>query len=120
MQYSANDPRNISCCNGRPSAKRARCSPSNAYALWSFAKVLLAQNWEVAVAIEAMPTMRIPRQHDMIAHSNTARRAADLFNHSRSLVSEHHRHRVAQGTLDDLECDKARRRESEPEHHAAS
>ena len=117
MQYSPNDPRNISCCNGRPSAERGAALAVERHALRPFAEILLAQDRRVAVAIEAMPAMRVPRQHDMVADLNAARGGADLLDDAGGLVPEHDRHRIAQRSLDHFEIGVAEPGGADPHQH---
>ena len=73
MQYSPNDPRNISCCKLAAVGQRGAAFAVERTRLRPFAEIFLAQDRRIAVAIKAMPAMRIPRQHDMVADLHAAR-----------------------------------------------
>ena len=73
MQYSANAPRYIRCFSSRPSRRARAACAVELHARAAPAEIILAQDRQVAVAIEAMPAMRIPRQHDVIANGDAAR-----------------------------------------------
>ena len=63
----------------------------------------LAQDRQVAVAIEAMAAMRVPRQDDMVANRDAARLGPDFLDNAGRLVTEHNRHRIVQRAGDDFE-----------------
>jgi hypothetical protein len=60
-------------------------------ALWSFTQIRFAQDRLIAIAIKAVPTMRIPGQDDVIACSHGLDRSAYLFDDARSFVPQNHR-----------------------------
>ena len=63
----------------------------------------LAQDRLRAVAVKAVAAVRIPGQHDVIAGTDVAHRAADLLDHAGRLMAEDHRQRIAQRSIDHLE-----------------
>ena len=63
----------------------------------------LAQDRQVAVAIEAMAAMRVPRQDDMVADCDAACLGPDFLDNAGRLVTQHNRHRIAQRAGDDFE-----------------
>jgi DNA-binding GntR family transcriptional regulator len=74
------------------------------------AEIFLAQDRRIAVAIKAVPAMRIPRQHDMVADLRPARSRAGLLDHPGGFVPEHHRQRITQRTVNDFEIGMAKAR----------
>src|SRR4029450_4023000 len=85
--------------------------------LRAFGERLFTQNWQIAVAIEAVSAMRIPRQHDVIAFAIRPNISADLLDDPCCLMTEHDRHRVAQGALDHLEIGVAEPCSSDANQH---
>ena len=89
-QYSANPPRYISWCIGTPShASLGR--PSKWNALRPIGEELRTQDRLRAVAIEAVPTMRVPRQHHAIADRKVGDASADFDHLAGRLMPQHRR-----------------------------
>ena len=59
-------------------------------------QIALAQDRQIAVAVEAMAAMRVPRQDHMVADREPLCRRAALFDNPRRFVPEHDRQGVAQ------------------------
>src|SRR6202000_1787096 len=66
-------------------------------------KIRFAQNRKIAIAIEAVPAMRIPGQDDVVADGYTAGIAADLLDNAGRFMTEDNRHGIAQSAIDDFE-----------------
>ena len=120
MAYSAKAPRNISWRRSPPSPRRRRLSPSNATALRPVREIGLAEDRQVAVAIEAMAAMRVPRQDDVVADlRRPCASGPTVLDDARRLVAEHDRHRVAQRAFDDFEVGVAEPGRLDPHQHVA-
>ena len=107
MQYSPKAPRNIRCLSSAPSARPRLALAVELDGLRSLGEIVLAQDRQVAVAIEAVAAMRVPGQDDMIALPELSHGGPDLFDDARRFVAEHDRHRVAQRAVDDFKVGMA-------------
>jgi hypothetical protein len=62
-----------------------------------------AQDRLVALAVEAVPAVRVPRADDVIADLHLRDRRPHPLDHAGALVPQHDRQRIGQGALDHLE-----------------
>lgn len=83
------------------------------------AEISLAQDRQLAVAIEAMPAMRIPGQYDMVTDGDATRLSSDPLNDACRLVAEDDRHRIAQGPFDHFEIGVAQAGGLDSDQHVA-
>ncbi len=68
----------------------------------------LAQDRLVALAIEAMSAVRVPRAHHVIARCDLRDGAAHTFDDARAFVAEHDRQGIDEAALHDLEIGVAK------------
>ena len=87
------------------------------HGLRALAEIFLAQDRQVAVAIEAMPAMRIPRQDDVFALARSGTPATDVLDDARCLMAEHDRHRIAQRAVDHFQIGVAEAGGADPHQH---
>jgi hypothetical protein len=66
-------------------------------------ETFLAQDRQVAIAIEAMSAMRIPGEDDPLALARLGDAGAHVLDHACRLVAEHDWHRIAKRAIDDFE-----------------
>jgi len=88
--------------NGRTVTRHARAAIEQKAARLIAAE-RLAQNGQVALAVETVAAMRIPRTDDMVAGTDLRDLVTDRFDDARTLVPEHDRQRVRERTLNHFE-----------------